>query len=67
MWEFTNRPSAESYRRLAKQLLLAEPPQMHPALWQRRAAVVERLFRMADDPERETNVSAYSALSLLVW
>ena len=49
MWEFTNRPSAESYRRLAKQLLLAEPPQMLQKIGQ----LVEQHLRLA--PESQTD------------
>jgi hypothetical protein len=67
MWKFASIPNSEHYRNLGEQLLLAESPQMHPALWQRRDTVAESLFKMAAAPQSERNVSTYHALSLLVW
>ena len=67
MWNFASLPSAENYQQLAEQLCLAKHTQVHPALWQRRETVADRLRAMADDPQREQNVSAYHALRLLLW
>lgn len=67
MWNFASHPSAEDYRQLAEKLCLAEYTQVHPALWPRRETVADRLRTMADDPQREQNVSAYHALRLLFW
>ena len=66
MWSFASRPTTENFRALAEQLRLAEPSQVHPALWQRRETVAARLCTMADHPQREQHVAAYHALRLLL-
>lgn len=66
-WSFDIRPTSQHYQRLAEQLRLAEHTQVHPALWQRRETVADRLRAMADDPQREQNVATYHALRLLLW
>ena len=67
MWNLASDPDPKNYRDLAAQLLTADAQQMHPALWQRREAMTERLKNMADEPQRDQNISIYHAMSLLLW
>ena len=48
MWMFAEKPSSEDFSALADHLPLAEPNEIHPALWPRREMIAQRLRAAAD-------------------
>ena len=67
MFCFAKQPTATDYQSLASHLAQVRSEALHPALWETRQQVIDRLRQMAQQPEREANQSVYHGLRLFVW
>jgi len=67
MWMFAEKPSVEDFRSLADYLPLAEPNELHPALWPQREMVAARLRAVAEKPATARDPALYHTLRLFCW